>query len=49
MKLMKGEGNKMAGGKNPSEDDVFNSIWIYDSNDLPFYPVGGCVQVEYNS
>ena len=38
MKLVRGSGNKMRGGKDPSEDDVFNSVWIYDSNDLPFYP-----------
>lgn len=37
MKLMRGAGNKMS-GKESSEDDVFNSIWVYDSNDLPFYP-----------
>ena len=39
MKLMRGEGNKMK-GKDASEDDVFNSVWIYDSNELPFYPAG---------
>ena len=37
MKLVRGEGNKMT-GRDPSEDDVFNSIWIYDSDKLPFYP-----------
>jgi len=37
MKMVKGSGNAVK-GDSPSEDDVFNSIWIYDSDALPFYP-----------
>mgnify|MGYP003968082049 CR=1 FL=1 len=36
MKLVRGDGNKMS-GKDASEDDVFNAVWIYDSAALPFY------------
>ena len=38
MKLVPGEGNRVTerGGK-PSETDVINQVWIYDSNALPFY------------
>ena len=37
MKLLRGEGNRPGQGGKPTEDDVFNGVWIYDSNDLPFY------------
>ena len=37
MKLLRGEGNRPGQGGKPTEDDVFNAVWIYDSNDLPFY------------
>ena len=36
MRLLAGEGNKP--NQKPSEDDVFNAVWIYDSSQLPFYP-----------
>jgi hypothetical protein len=31
------EGNGNLPNKKPTEDDVFNSVWIYDSDQLPFY------------
>ena len=37
MKLLRGEGNRAGERGKPTEDDVFNAVWIYDSNDLPFY------------
>ena len=37
MKLLRGEGNRPGQGGKPTEDDAFNAVWIYDSNDLPFY------------
>jgi len=36
MKLVAGQGNGFTAGK-PTETDVVNSVWIYDSNALPFY------------
>ena len=36
MRLLAGEGNRP--NQKPSEDDVFNAVWIYDSDRLPFYP-----------
>jgi peptide methionine sulfoxide reductase MsrA len=35
MKLLEGSGN--APNKKPAEDDVFNAVWIYDSDALPFH------------
>jgi peptide methionine sulfoxide reductase MsrA len=35
MKLLEGAGN--APNVKPNEDDVFNAIWVYDSDALPFY------------
>ena len=35
MKLLEGVGN--APNQKPAEDDVFNAVWIYDSDALPFY------------
>jgi len=36
MKLLPGTGNEVS-GKGSSEDDVFNTVWVYDSTALPFY------------
>ena len=38
MKLVPGSGNVMAPKAKPTETDVINSVWIYDSAKLPFYP-----------
>ena len=40
MKLLPGEGN--APNQKPAEDDVFNAVWIYDSDRLPFYQAEVC-------
>eukprot|EP00798_Chlamydomonas_sp_ICE-L_P015637 gene15637-21746_t len=36
MNLLEGSGNTFANGR-PTEDDVFNTVWVVDSNALPFY------------
>ena len=38
MRLVRGEGNVMKSGAKPTETDVVNQVWIYDSTKLPFYP-----------
>lgn len=38
MRLARGEGNVMKSGAKPTETDVVNQVWIYDSTKLPFYP-----------
>ena len=38
MKLVRGEGNSMKSDRKPTETDVINQVWIYDSDVLPFYP-----------
>lgn len=41
MKLVRGEGNEFVRGR-PTEDDVLNTVYIVDSNTLPFYLVRRC-------
>ena len=35
MTFLEGTGNEP--NQKPKEDDVFNAVWIYDSDALPFY------------
>lgn len=37
MTLLKGEGNRVTDYGLATEDDVINTIWVLDSNKLPFY------------
>jgi peptide methionine sulfoxide reductase MsrA len=38
MKLISGTGNIVKSGAKPTETDIINTVWVYDSAQLPFYP-----------
>jgi peptide methionine sulfoxide reductase MsrA len=38
MKLVAGVGNSVKSRDKPTETDIINTVWVYDSDKLPFYP-----------